>query len=350
MVATVHPTAGQTLHAKVLERWKAYLAKPEESHPFLNRWFRGGQDAQEAESFQRLMLEILSEKKTVDEENRRVVEQAKRTEAKVIRTIVLPGGYRSEEDFNPGAYIQSKSLERDRFVAYNRIFGEKSAPLNFGRELTADLLEEDQRSEYDRLKKKFEDLKKTLPPQYPYLQCADDFEPVDLNLNIRGNPEALGEVVPRRFPAALSGGKLILSAANGGSWASLDSFEAAKSAAETLHTQITAFVANPATALALSTIKEYSSVGSNKPLLQADPTQPTSRTISGVPLYVSPAVANDIVWGVPRQHSLFVLRQGSTVVTDSSVFFTSDRVAVRATLRVSFGFTYPLAAVKITKA
>ena len=32
---------------------------------------------------------------------------------------------------------------------------------------------------------------------------------MDLNLNIRGNPEALGEVVPRRFPAALSGGKTI---------------------------------------------------------------------------------------------------------------------------------------------
>ena len=31
---------------------------------------------------------------------------------------------------------------------------------------------------------------------------------MDLNLNIRGNPEALGEVVPRRFPAALSGGKV----------------------------------------------------------------------------------------------------------------------------------------------
>ena len=210
MVATVDPAAGQPLHAKVLERWKAYLAKPEESHPFLNRWFQGGQDAREAESFQRLMLEILAEKKAVDEENRRLVEQAKKTEAKVIRTIVLPGGYRSEEDFNPGAYIPSKSLERDRFVAYNRIFGEKSAPLNFDRELTAELLEKDQRSEYDRLKKKFEDLKKTLPPQYPYLQCADEFEPVDLNLNIRGNPEALGEVVPRRFPAALSGGKSIL--------------------------------------------------------------------------------------------------------------------------------------------
>jgi hypothetical protein len=38
------------------------------------------------------------------------------------------------------------------------------------------------------------------------------------------------------------------------------------------------------------------------------------------------------------------------VVTDSSVFFTKDSVAVRATLRVAFGFTYPLAVVKITKA
>ncbi len=57
-----------------------------------------------------------------------------------------------------------------------------------------------------------------------------------------------------------------------------------------------------------------------------------------------------MVWAIPKQHSLFVLRQDASVVTDTSVYFTSDRVAVRATLRVSFGFTYPLAVVKITKA
>jgi hypothetical protein len=44
----------------------------------------------------------------------------------------------------------------------------------------------------------------------------------------------------------------------------------------------------------------------------------------------------------------FVLRQDASVVTDTSVYFTSDRVAVRATLRVSFGFTYPAAVVKVT--
>ena len=139
-------------------------------------------------------------------------------------------------------------------------------------------------------------------------------------------------------------------ATNGGSWATLDSFEVAKSTAESLHTEITAFVTSPATALALSTIKAFSTAGSNMPLLQSDPTQPSARTISGVPLLVSPSVTADTVWAIPRAHTLMVRRQDASVVTDTSVYFTSDRVAVRATLRVSFGFTQPLAIVRITKA
>jgi HK97 family phage major capsid protein len=139
-------------------------------------------------------------------------------------------------------------------------------------------------------------------------------------------------------------------ATNAGTWATLDSFEAAKSAAESLFTEVTAFVCAPATALALSTIKEYSTAGSNKALLQADPTQPTARTISGVPLYVSPAVAADVVWAVPQQHSLFVIRQDATAESDRSAFWTSDRTGVKAILRVSFGFTHPMSITKITKA
>jgi HK97 family phage major capsid protein len=139
-------------------------------------------------------------------------------------------------------------------------------------------------------------------------------------------------------------------AASGGAWDDLDAFAAAISSAENLHATVTAFAASPSTAFALQTIKEYSATGSNKALLQADPTQPTARMINGVPLYVSPSVAADIVWAIPKQHSLFVIRQDASVVTDSSVYFTSDRVAIRATLRVSFGFPYPLAITKVTKA
>ena len=97
--------------------------------------------------------------------------------------------------------------------------------------------------------------------------------------------------------------------------------------------------------LALANLKEQT--GSNKHLLGADPTQAGSRTIGGVPPYVSPSVADDVVSGISKPHSIFVLRQDASVVTDTSVYFTSDRVAVRATLRVSFGFTYPAAVVKV---
>ena len=113
-----------------------------------------------------------------------------------------------------------------------------------------------------------------------------------------------------------------------------------------MHATITAFVCSPATALTIATLKELAT-GSNKALLSSDPTQPTSRTVAGVPLYVSPAIADGIVWGIPMQHSLFVIRTNAEVVSDSSVFFTSHRVAICATLRIGFGFTYPLAVVKV---
>ena len=125
---------------------------------------------------------------------------------------------------------------------------------------------------------------------------------------------------------------------------------AAKANAETLFTEVTSFVAAPATVLALSTLKEYGTAGSNKPLLQSDPTAPVSRQISGIPLYSSPAVAADIVWAIPAQRVLFVVRQDATVVSDTSVMFTSDRVAIRCTMRVSYAFTQPMAITKITKA
>jgi Phage capsid family len=59
------------------------------------------------------------------------------------------------------------------------------------------------------------------------------------------------------------------------------------------------------------------------------------------------AIADGIVWGIPKPHSIVVIRQNASVVTDTSVYFTSDGVAVRATLRVGFGFTYPAAVVKV---
>lgn len=132
----------------------------------------------------------------------------------------------------------------------------------------------------------------------------------------------------------------------GADWTNLDWAEQAKANAEQHNVVIDHFVANPATALAIATIKDET--GSNRALLQADPTAPASRVVAGVPMLTSPAIGDDIVWAVPRARSLVALRQGATLVPDSSVYFTSDRVALRATIRLGWAFTHPQAVAKIT--
>ena len=113
---------------------------------------------------------------------------------------------------------------------------------------------------------------------------------------------------------------------------------------------ITSFVASPTVALALAQLKQFSTAGSNIPLLQPDPTQPTQRLVQGVPLIISPAVDDFTIWGIPNAFSFVVLHEDVTLDLDRSAFFTSDRIGVRSTLRVAWGFPHPASVVKIVLA
>lgn len=132
------------------------------------------------------------------------------------------------------------------------------------------------------------------------------------------------------------------------SFTTLDSFAGAIAAAETVGATIGSFVTSPTEALALAKLKEQT--GSNRPLLGSDPTAPTARTMYGVPLLVAPSIAAKSAWAIPRDRVFVVIRADARVEVDASVFFTSDRVAVKATMRVGFGFAHPLSYVKITHA
>jgi HK97 family phage major capsid protein len=118
----------------------------------------------------------------------------------------------------------------------------------------------------------------------------------------------------------------------------LDAFEFAKSNAEQHNTVVDSWLCNPSTALKLATLKESTVAGSNRALLAPDPSAPASRVISGIPVVTSPAVGNDIVYGIPRNRVVIALRQGTTVESDRSVFWTSDRTGVKAIIRVSWAF------------
>jgi len=97
--------------------------------------------------------------------------------------------------------------------------------------------------------------------------------------------------------------------------------------------------------LALAKIRQ--TTGSNQPVLGIDATSATGRRILGVPLYVSPYVAANTLWAIDASRVWLVVRDDAAVEADRSVFFTSDRVAVKATMRAAFGFVHPQALVKV---
>lgn len=133
----------------------------------------------------------------------------------------------------------------------------------------------------------------------------------------------------------------------GAAYADLDPFAEAISRAEELGAALTSWITSPATALDLARIKV--SDGSREPLITSpEAGSATSRAVSGLPMFVSPAVAPGVVWGIPQDRVFTVIRDDTRVDVDASVFFTSDRVAVRATMRVGFGFPQPAAIVKIS--
>lgn len=129
-------------------------------------------------------------------------------------------------------------------------------------------------------------------------------------------------------------------------WANADPFAEAIANAEALGLDLNNFVANPADALLLAKLKE--SATSQKPLLGPDPTAATRRVLQGVPLRTSPGVQVGTIWGIPKVRSIIVLRRQVELDVDKSAYFTSDRTAIRAKMRVTFAFPQAGAIQKIT--
>lgn len=204
------------LDAELVKRFREYLQKPDPQHGYLNRWRelveRKAPEAElraAAEAFQATLLAVVAEKKQIDEENRENVLKAKFAAAAsgVKRHhIVLPFGYQSDEDFNPGADVPSKSLPREKFQLWHRFFNMKNVMLRFEGETLERFLSGEWKKHVESLRAEKKRLEDRNGKQYAFLHGMAEGEAWDLNLNLRGNPESLGEVVPRRLPRLLEAG------------------------------------------------------------------------------------------------------------------------------------------------
>jgi len=184
-------------------------------------------------------------------------------------------------------------------------------------------------------------------------ELADDSTPGALKIVGDGLARSIADRVDAAFfgalaapaPAGLESLTGLTTITGPTAWEDLDPFAAAIAAADGHGTVVTSFVANPADALLLAQLKE--STGSRRPLLGSDPTAPTRRVIQGVPLLTSPRVAAGTVWALPKERTFVVRRQEVSMELSKDAYFTSDRVAIRAIMRVTFAFPHEAAIVRV---
>jgi len=206
------------LDSELLKRFDEYVRKPDPQHSYLNGWqslvSRQAPDSElrsAAAEFQKTLLAVIAEKRRIDDRNRENVLKAKfAAEASGVkrRHIVLPFGYQSDEDFNPGSDVPSESLPRESYQLWHRFCNMKNVLLRFsGEQLEDRFLSGEWKKHVASLRAEKKQLEQENgSSQYAYLHGMAEGEPWDLNVNLRGNPEALGDVAPRRLPRLLEAG------------------------------------------------------------------------------------------------------------------------------------------------
>ncbi|BCO36852.1 phage major capsid protein [Mycobacterium heckeshornense] len=164
---------------------------------------------------------------------------------------------------------------------------------------------------------------------------------------VRRTDQALFAATTPNGPTGLAGQSGITEIIAGTTYTNSDPFSDAIYLSAQHNGQITAFATSPATAMTLAKLKVGDTF--NLPLLGPDPTSPGQRQILGVPLLVTPYIddTDNTVWAIPQTQCFMVVREQAEIETDASVFFTSDRIAIRGIVRLGFGFPNPAAIVKI---
>ena len=195
------------LDAETLARWKKYLADSNKEHPYLKSWYdllatkpTEEQVKQEAERYQKFVLQLLDEAKEVDDKN-----------------YVAFGGKKGLKDEKTRQYTNIVSLPVLKFYQWRELangpynidgFRAPGGVLYYGPKEIDRFLGGIAKSYAEKLRAEIKDLEKDLPPQYPFLHTVnEDSKPADIKVAIRGDSKTLGEVAPRRFLQVLCDGE-----------------------------------------------------------------------------------------------------------------------------------------------
>jgi mono/diheme cytochrome c family protein len=212
------------LDPEVVDRWVKFLGKKQTFYPYLHDWqmmiAQGGTEDQAkelAETFQDKIFAVYEENKKVQEENDKIREKA--GVKKNQRRPNKPNEFETYDEFCPGCTLELKVLPPDEGNLYTDLFvrslsssedgggmGRGGDPGLFsfrGWSLTRRLSPQEQ-AYTEAMQARIKKIRADIPDQYNYAQGIGDKAQVkDIPLDLRGNPHALGDVVPRAFPTVL---------------------------------------------------------------------------------------------------------------------------------------------------
>jgi hypothetical protein len=216
------------LDPEMFDRWVRFLAKPPTYYPFLKNWqammARGGSEEEaktQAAELQALFLEVFFQHKAIKAENDIIrAKAAKGTQAK--RAPRFPDEFLTNDDFCPGCDLNLKAFPTERALLHADLFevdqNEEVTHIDDTTHKPGLFLFRDwglirrlpaERQQFlELLKAKNEQLKNAVKEaRYVYVDgVADVATPVNLRLDVRGNPFNLGEEVPRGFLTVLGSG------------------------------------------------------------------------------------------------------------------------------------------------
>jgi hypothetical protein len=205
---------------ELLEKWIKFLGRPQKHYGYLLDWqamVKSGGTLEQAqflaEHFQDLVLTVLAEAKELKEENDII--KAKADVKKKPHRDAYPNEFETKDQFCPGCDLELKTLPLERSNLFLDIFvydlesesEQKPEPgLLALRGWSLERHLSPEAEEYvASLRSEIEVLKKALPQQYPFVHGVGDTKVIqNMHVNVRGNPNNLGDEVPRRFLAVLS--------------------------------------------------------------------------------------------------------------------------------------------------
>lgn len=213
------------LDYELMQRWIRFLARPPRHYPYLKDWQammqKGGTAAEAkklADEFQSLLLDVLFERKDLKEQNDIIIAKSL-PGTKQKEPLFKPNEFVTNDDFCPSCGVETKAMPLERTNLWMDVFVRdlddpmlpgviqkfKPGLLAFRGWGLERQLSAERRAYLNALREDIEAFKKSMPAQYPYVHgVADNEKPVDLPVSLRGNPNNLGEVVPRGFLSVLS--------------------------------------------------------------------------------------------------------------------------------------------------